>query len=116
MTGNRALDIPRIGLSAAEMDRACAGVPGTCDVTVADVTVRALPGGMGLANFDGIYTSRSARCAGEWAVRVLTANSALDRLCPELSMAEMDRACPGAPDTCDVAVDDVIVCAILDVL
>ena len=56
--------------------------------------------------------SESARYAGEWAERTLTANSALDMPRLGLSMAEMDRACPGAPDTCDVTVVDVIVRAL----
>ena len=76
----------------AEMDRACPDAPDTCDVTVADVIVRAL--------------------RGEWAERTLTANSALDMPRLGLSMAGMDRACPGAPDKYDVPVADVIVRAL----
>ena len=53
LTANSALDMPLLGLSMAEMVRACPGAPYTCDVTVADVIVRALHGGMGRANFDG---------------------------------------------------------------
>ena len=53
LTANSALDMPRLELSMAEMDRACPGAPDTCVATVADVIVRALRGGMGRANFDG---------------------------------------------------------------
>ena len=53
LTTNSALDMPRLGLSMAEMDRACPGAPDKYDVAVADVIVRALSGGMGRANFDG---------------------------------------------------------------
>ena len=52
LMANSALDMPRLGLSIAEMDRACPGAPDKYDVTVADVIVRALRGGMGRANFD----------------------------------------------------------------
>ena len=51
LTANSALDMPRLGLSMAEMDRACRGVPDKYDVTVADVIIRALRGGMGRASF-----------------------------------------------------------------
>ena len=50
---NSALDMPSLGLSMAEMDRACPVAPDKYDATVADVIVRALSGGMGRANFDG---------------------------------------------------------------
>ena len=53
LTANSALDMPRLGPSIAEMDRACPGAPDKYDVTVADIIVRALRGGMGRANFDG---------------------------------------------------------------
>ena len=53
LTANSALDMPRLGLSLAEMDRACQGAPDTCDVTVADVILRALRGGMCRASFSG---------------------------------------------------------------
>ena len=53
LTANSALDMPPLGLSRAEMDWACPGAPVKYDVTVADVIVRALRGGMGRANFDG---------------------------------------------------------------
>ena len=53
LTANSALDMPRLGLSMPEMDRACPGAPDKYDVTVADVIVRALRGGMGRAKFDG---------------------------------------------------------------
>ena len=76
----------------AEMDRACPGAPDTCDVTVADLIVRALRGGMG--------------------ERDLTANSALDMPRLGRSMGEMDLGCPGPPDTCDVTVAYVIVRAL----
>ena len=52
-TANGALDMPRLGLSMAEMDRACPGTPNNYDVTVADVIVRALRGGVGRASFAG---------------------------------------------------------------
>ena len=53
LTVNSALDMPRLELAMEEMDRACPGAPDACVVTVADVIVRALRGGMGRANFDG---------------------------------------------------------------
>ena len=53
LTANSALDMPRLGLSMAEMDRARPGPPDKYDVTVADVIVRALRGGMGRAKFGG---------------------------------------------------------------
>ena len=53
-------------------------------------------------------TSSSARYAGEWAEPTLTAHSALDMLRLGLSIAELDLAYPGSPDTCDVTVADVI--------
>ena len=53
LPANSALDMPRLGLSMAEMDRVRPGPPDKCDVTVADVIVRAQRGGMGRANFDG---------------------------------------------------------------
>ena len=53
LTANSALDMPRLGLSMAEMDRARPGPPDNYDVTVADIIVRALRGGMGRASFDG---------------------------------------------------------------
>ena len=52
LTANSALDMPRLGLSMAGMDRACPGTPDKYDVTVADVIIRALRGGMGRASFD----------------------------------------------------------------
>ena len=54
-------------------------------------------------------TASSARYAGEWAKRTLTANSALDIPRLGLSMAEMDPARPGPPDRSHVTVSDVIV-------
>ena len=57
-------------------------------------------------------TSSSARYAEERGERTLTANSALDMPRPGLSMAGMDRACPGTPDKYDVTVADVIVRAL----
>ena len=53
LTANSAMDMPHLEFSMAELDRACPGAPDTCDVTVADVSVRALRGGMGRASFDG---------------------------------------------------------------
>ena len=55
LTANSALDMPRLGLSVAERDRVCPGAPDKYDVTVADVIVRTLRGGMCRASFDGEY-------------------------------------------------------------
>ena len=52
LTANSALDMPRLGLSIAEMERARPGAPDKYEVNVADVIVRALRGGMGRTNFD----------------------------------------------------------------
>ena len=53
LSANSALDMPRLGLSMAEMERAGPRPPDKYDVTVADVIVRVLRGGMGRASFDG---------------------------------------------------------------
>ena len=53
LTANSALDMPRLGLSMAEMERARSGPPYTGDVTVADVIVRALSRGTRPANLYG---------------------------------------------------------------
>ena len=52
LTANSALAMARLGLAMAERVRASTGPPDGGDVTVADVIVRALRGGMGRANFD----------------------------------------------------------------